>query len=153
MALELARTLRGSLAGAVAAGVWAGQQPLDIRAFGVHYYDTELLGKLVTRSRRWRPVGVAVHLTIGATLGGVYANVAHRLPGAGWARGALFALSEHLASWPGTRVLDAIHPAARDFPPLWGDHAAFAQAAWRHLLFGLLLGTGEERLARAAGDP
>lgn len=152
MALDLVRTLRGSLAGAAAAGVWAAQQPLDIRVFGVDYDDTELLGKFATRSPAWRPVGVAVHLTVGAVLGGVYANLGRRLPGPGWARGVLFATTEHLASWPGTRVLDAIHPAARDFPPLWGDHAAFAQAAWRHALFGVLLGAGESRLARAAGD-
>jgi hypothetical protein len=45
------RTLRGALAGAVAAGVWAAQQPLDKRAFGVAYDDCELLGTLFTRGR------------------------------------------------------------------------------------------------------
>jgi hypothetical protein len=150
MSPELARTLHGALVGASAAAVWAVQQPLDIRVFGVPYDDTEVLGKLVTRSDRWRAVGVTTHVAVGSTLGGVYANVAHRLPGPAWARGVLFALGEHLASWPGTRTLDALHPAADDLPPLWGNHAAFAQATWRHLLFGTLLGAGESRLNRSA---
>lgn len=150
MAWKLAHTLRGSLAGASAAAAWAAQQPLDIRVFGVDYDDTELLGKLVTRSAGWRPIGIAAHLGLGAAMGGAYANVAHRIPGPRWARGGLFALGEHLASWPGTRLLNALHPAARDFPPLWGDHAAFAQALWRHLLFGVLMGLAESRLQRAA---
>ena len=57
MAIDRAQTVRGALAGAVAAGVWAAQQPLDKRVFGVDYDDTELLGKLVTRGPAWRPVG------------------------------------------------------------------------------------------------
>jgi len=44
MAVELPRTLRGALAGAAAAGVWAAQQPLDKRAFGVRNDDAELIG-------------------------------------------------------------------------------------------------------------
>jgi hypothetical protein len=35
MAFDRVRTARGALAGAVAAGVWAAQQPLDMRVFGV----------------------------------------------------------------------------------------------------------------------
>ena len=137
------------MAGATAAGVWALQQPLDIRLFGVPYDDTELLGKFVTRSRAWRPLGVAVHLAFGATVGAAYATVAPRLPVPARLRAPLFALAEHLATWPGTRLLPELHPAAADFPPLWGDHAAFAQATWRHLLFGALLGALERRLAAA----
>ena len=54
MALDRTRTLRGALAGAVAAGVWAAQQPLDKRVFGSRYDDVELLGKAVAaRRRRW----------------------------------------------------------------------------------------------------
>lgn len=146
MAVERARTLGGMVAGASAAGVWAAQQPLDIRVFGVRYSDTELLGKLLTR-KRWRPAGVLVHLALGSAVGGVYAQLAPRLPGPAWVRGVSFAMVEHLAGWPGTRRIDALHPAASDFPPLWGDHRAFAQATWRHVLYGALLGTWERRLA------
>ena len=46
MALDRTRTLRGALAGAAAAAVWAAQQPLDKRVFGVDYDDVELLGTL-----------------------------------------------------------------------------------------------------------
>jgi len=137
-------------AGAAAAAVWAAQQPLDIRVFGVGYDDTELLGKLLTRTRWWRPAGVLAHLALGAALGAAYVRVAPRLPGPGWARGVAFAMVEHLAGWPGTRQIDARHPAAADFPPLWGNHAAFAQATWRHVLYGALLGVLEAGLARNA---
>ncbi len=143
MAIDLRRSRRGALAGAAAAGVWAIQQPLDIRVFGVPYDDTELLGKFVTRSRAWRPVGIGIHLAFGAAVGAAYAAVARDLPVPPRARGPLFALTEHLATWPGTRLLPSVHPAAGDFPLLWGDHAAFAQATWRHLLFGAVLGTLE----------
>ena len=146
MATDRRRTRNGAVAGAAAAGVWALQQPLDIRWFGVPYDDTELRGKFVTRSRAWRPVGVAIHLAFGAAVGATYAAVAPRVPVPPPLRGSLFALTEHLATWPGTRLLDAVHPAAGDFPPLWGDHAAFAQATWRHLLFGTVLGAAEHRL-------
>ena len=136
-----------AVAGAAAAGVWALQQPLDIRVFGVRYDDTELLGKFVTRAPAWRPIGVAIHLALGAAVGAAYAKVGHLLPVPAPARGPAFALAEHLATWPGTRLLPAVHPAAADFPPLWGDHAAFAQATWRHLLFGSVLGTLVRRLS------
>src|SRR3954452_8853844 len=74
MAFDRAQTLRGALAGAVAAGVWAAQQPLDKRVFGFDYDDTELLGKLVTRNAAWVPVGAALHVANGAALGALYAN-------------------------------------------------------------------------------
>ena len=62
MAIDRTRTLRGALAGAAAAAVWAAQQPLDQRVFGVPYDDTELLGKWLTRGRAWRAVGLALHV-------------------------------------------------------------------------------------------
>lgn len=152
MAIDRAQTARGALAGAVAAGVWAAQQPLDIKVFGVRYDDTELLGKAVTRGRWWRPVGVAMHLANGALFGAVYSAVAPRLPLPSWARGPAAGLAEHAATWPGTTLLPAVHPAAGDFPPLFASPRAFAQATWRHALFGVLLGELERRL-NAPEDP
>ena len=147
MAIDTAQTLRGALAGAVAAGVWAVQQPLDQRAFGVRYDDTELLGLLVTRRRRpARAVGAALHLANGALFGAIYANVAPRLPLPSWARGPAAGLTEHAATWPLTAVSDRLHPARDDLPKLFGDPRALAQATWRHLLFGLVLGELERRL-------
>ena len=146
MALDRTRTLRGALAGAAAAAVWAAQQPLDRRLFGVPYDDTELLGKLVTRGPAWPVVGAAMHLLNGAVFGAIYANVAPSTPLPAWARGPAAGMAEHLASWPGTRVMDRVHPARDEMPALWGDPRAFAQATWRHLLFGAVLGELERRL-------
>ena len=141
------RTLRGALAGAAAAAVWALQQPLDRRVFGVAYDDTELLGRwVVPAGAAWQPAGVALHLVNGAVFGAAYANVAPSLPVPPGLRGPLAGLAEHLATWPGTAVLDRVHPARSDFPQLWGSNRAFAQATWRHVLFGFVLGELERRL-------
>ena len=67
--MELRRIPSGALAGAVAAGVWAAQQPLDKRVFGSDYDDVELLGKLVTRDSAWQAAGLAIHLANGAAFG------------------------------------------------------------------------------------
>ena len=146
MAIDRARATRGALAGAVAAGVWALQQPLDQRVFGVAYDDTELLGKLVTRGPAWPAVGLAMHLANGAVFGAVYAGASRRVPLPAWARGPAAAIAEHLGSWPLVLVTDRTHPARDEFPPLGSDPRAFAQATWRHLLFGVVLGELERRL-------
>ena len=152
MAIDRAQTARGALAGAVAAGVWAAQQPLDIKVFGVRYDDTELLGKTVTRGRFWRPVGVAMHLANGAVFGALYAAAAPRVPLPSWARGPAAAMAEHAATWPMTSVLNTVHPAGKDFPNLFANPRAIAQATWRHLLFGAILGELERRW-NAPDDP
>ena len=146
MSVDVGRTARGALAGAVAAGVWAAQSPLDQRLFGVPYLDQELLGKAVTRGRAWHPVGLALHVLNGAVFGAVYANVAPSLPLPAAARGPAAGLAEHLATWPLAVVVDEHHPARRELPDLARNPRAFAQATWRHLLFGLVLGELERRL-------
>lgn len=152
MAIDRAKTVRGALAGTVAAGVWAAQQPLDKRVFGVAYDDTELLGKLVTRGAAWPVAGVAMHLANGAAFGALYANGVQRVPLPSWSRGPLAGLAEHLATWPLTTLSDHVHPARRELPSLARDVRAFAQATWRHLLFGVVLGELERRL-NAPADP
>jgi hypothetical protein len=146
MAFDRAQTLRGALAGAVAAGVWAAQQPLDKRVFGSDYDDVEVLGKLVTDGPAWAPVGAALHLANGAALGAAYANLAPRLPLPSWARGPAAALAEHASTWPLAALVDSLHPARSDIPRLISSPRAFAQATWRHLLFGIVLGELERRL-------
>jgi hypothetical protein len=146
MAIDRARSLRGAVAGAAAAGVSALQQPLDRRVFGVPYDDTELLGKLVTRGRGWPAVGLALHLANGAMFGAAYAAVAPRLPLPSWARGPVAALAEHVATWPSVALTDRLHPARDEMPRLAADPAAFAQGVWRHLVFGVVLGELERRL-------
>ena len=146
MAIDRAAAVRGALAGAGAAAVWWAQQPADMRVFGVPYDDTELLGKLVTRGRAWPVAGAALHLLNGAAFGAAYARVAPRLPLPRWARGPAVALAEHLATWPLTAMSDRMHPARGDLPVLSVSRRAFAQALWRHLLFGTVLGELERRL-------
>ncbi|MEY2533675.1 MAG: hypothetical protein QOF29_1585 [bacterium] len=146
MGVDVKRTARGALAGAVAAGAWAAQSPLDVRVFGVPYLDEELLGKAVTRGRGWRAIGLAMHVCNGALFGAAYANAAPRLALPPWARGAAAGLAEHVATWPMTVLVAWAHPARGDLPPLAGDPRAFAQATWRHLLFGVVLGELERRL-------
>ena len=146
MVIDRAKTVRGAIAGAVAAGVWAAQQPADKTVFGVDYDDTELLGKAITRGRAWPVVGLAMHLGNGAALGAAYAALAPRMPVPSWSRGPIVGLAEHLATWPLTVVVDRLHPARDDMPRLAGSWRAFAQATWRHALFGIVLGELERRL-------
>jgi hypothetical protein len=133
MALDRKRTARGALAGGAAAGVWLLSQPLDKRLFEYDHDDARLLGRLAGGS----PVlGAALHIQNGLVFGAVYANVVHRLPGPAYARGPLAALVEHVLTWPATAIVE---------PRLLGSGRAFAQSAWRHLLFGAVLGELERR--------
>jgi len=146
MAIDRARTARGALAGAVAAGVWALQQPIDKRLFGVDYDDIELLGKLVTRGDAWPAVGLGMHVVNGAAFGAAYSTLAPRTPLPSWARGPAAGLAEHMATWPSMVAVDRFHPARKELPDLALNPRAFAQATWRHLLFGVALGEIERRL-------
>jgi hypothetical protein len=140
------RTLRGALAGALAAGVWALEQPLDKLLLSSRYDDVELLGRAVRNGPGWYRVGLALHTQNGALFGAVYANVAPTLPIAPALRGPVIALVEHLAGWPLVALTDRYHPARGDLPALSGNKRAFIQATWRHLLFGIVLGELERRL-------
>ena len=153
MALDRTRTLRGALAGAAAAAVWAAQQPLDQRVFGSDYDDAELLGRFVTDGPAAYPVGLALHIVNGALFGAIYANSARAVPVPAVLRGPLAGLAEHLATWPGTAALSRLHPAGEELPPLWGSGRAFAQATWRHVLFGAVLGELERRLNPPDSEP
>lgn len=144
--IDRTRTLRGAACGAVAAGAWALQQPLDKLAFSSRYDDVEVLGKALTRGESWYAVGLTMHASNGALFGAVYANVAPAMPIPPALRGPLVALAEHLALWPLSAVTDRVHPARKDLPKLIGNRAAFAQSTWRHVLFGLVLGELERRV-------
>lgn len=130
----------------MATAVWAVQQPLDKLVFGSRYDDVELLGRLVVRDDGWYPAGIALHMQNGALFGAVYANLAPLIPLPAVARGPVCALAEHVATWPLTRLSDHFHPAASELPTLQGNGRALAQATWRHLLFGVVLGELERRL-------
>lgn len=115
--------MNSAKAGALAALAWAAAEPIDKRIFRNDYSDVALLGKAVTRSRAWPIAGVAMHAANGAVFGIVHKRV--RIP-------ALpMALAEHVALFPLGALID------RDL--MWSKRA-FAQATFRHALFGVLLG-------------
>lgn len=154
MQIDRRRSVRGALAGGLAAGIWALQQPLDKRVFGSRYDDVELLGRFVTGERGgWYSPGLLMHVQNGALFGAVYAQLSPSLPGPPAARGALVALAEHVALWPLGRVSDRFHPGRAKLPVLTGSRRAFWQAVWRHALFGVLLGELERLLNPPAPPP
>ena len=138
--------MRAAAAGAAAATVWGLLEPLDQRLLRYGYSDIALLGKAVTCGRGWRPIGFAVHAANGAVFGLAYERL-RRASQVGPTRLAVgMAIGEHLALYPLGALVDRWHPARGEpgVPPLLSSPRAFAQATWRHLLFGVLLG----RLAR-----
>ncbi len=117
--------VRAAAAGAVAAVVWGLQEPLDRRVFGCDYSDVLFLG------RGRRSLGFAVHAVNGA-LFGVAFDAARQRVAVDQRRLALgLALAEHLATWPLIGIVNL---------ELVTSGRAFAQATYRHALFGLVLG-------------
>ena len=152
--MSVQRSVRGAAAGGAAAAVWAAQQPLDKRIFATGYDDVELLGKLVTRGREWPAIGLALHVANGALFGAVYAQAKPFVPGPPVLRGVAAGLAEHVAFWPIGRLTDRYHPARGELETLQGNWRAFAQATWRHALFGAVLGGLEHVLNdRSADEP
>ena len=141
---------RSVAAGMTAAAVWALQEPVDQRVFRCDYSDVAVLGKAVTRGRAWWPAGVALHLVNGAVFGLAYHEVRRRTRVPDPVLAPSLALGEHLALYPLSGLIDRFHPrrGERGVPPLLTNGRAFAQATWRHALFGLVLA----RLARRARD-
>jgi hypothetical protein len=129
-------------AGATAALVWAAAEPLDRVAFRCDYSDTALLGKAVSR-RHWRAVGLAMHAANGAVFGLAFEFVRRRTGARPVPLGVGMALVENTALWPLCVLVDRYHPARGEpgLPPLARNGRAFAQATWRHALFGAVLGS------------
>jgi hypothetical protein len=134
--------LTAALAGALAAAAWAAVEPLDRRWFRFGYSDVALLGKLVTRGPHWRLAGIVVHLVNGAVAGVVFWALHLWLGGSVFWGAVAFALVEHVLTYPLTLLTDRYHPARGDplLPPMSRSGRAFAQATFRHLLFGVVLG-------------
>jgi hypothetical protein len=148
------RALNGAVAGGIAAALWAAQQPLDKWVFGYDYDDVELLGKAVTTGPSWPAVGTALHVQNGMAFGAAYASLRPLMPGPPAVSGLAAGLAEHLVTWPFGRVVDRYHPARGDVTPLGTSLRSFAQATWRHALFGLVMGVVEGRLNdRSADEP
>ena len=154
MALNGTRTLRGALAGAAGAAVWAAQQPLDKKGVRRRVRRRRAARQALSRaSRRGCRSGSPRTSVNGAAFGAIYANVAPCLPGprAGPRRAAR--AGRALRDVAGD---DPARPRAsrrRRLPALWGNPRAFAQATWRHALFGFVLGELERRLNPPADTP
>ena len=101
------------------------------------YSDVALLGKAVTRSRAWPVVGLALHAGNGAVFGLAYHEVRRRRK----LSAVKLAMAEHLALFPIGLVVDRLHPARGQagVERVFGARA-FAQATWRHFVFGSVLG-------------
>jgi hypothetical protein len=117
--------VRAAAAGSVAAVVWGLQEPLDQRVFGCDYSDVLFLG------RGHRSVGFVVHAANGALFGLVFEAVRRRVDVDQRRLALALALGEHLALWPFISLVDR---------SLVTSPRAFAQATYRHALFGFVLG-------------
>lgn len=117
--------LRAAVAGAVAAAVWGLQEPLDRRVFGCSYSDVLFLG------RGRRSLGFVAHAANGALFGVAFDAVRQRVDIDERRLALAMALAEHVALWPFIALVDRA---------LVSSPRAFAQATYRHALFGVLLG-------------
>ena len=134
---------RAAAAGAAAALVWGVLEPLDRRLLRCDYSDVAVLGKAVTRGPAWRPIGFALHVANGAAFGLAFDEARRHATRLGNTRLAVgMALAEHVALYPLSGLVDRYHPARGEegVPPLLTNPRAFAQATWRHALFGVVLG-------------
>jgi hypothetical protein len=127
--------LRGTLAGILAAAVWASAEPLLGRLFRTPYSDRRLLAGLTGRSPA---AALALHLGNGAIFGAFF----ERLGGRGPLQGVLAAQIENVALWPTMAVVDHVHPDRRSgaWPPLLRNGRVFAYEVAAHALFGAVLG-------------
>jgi hypothetical protein len=132
---------RAALAGGAAATAWALLEPLDRRLLRSDYSDVALLGKLVTRGRGWRAAGFAFHVLNGVSFGLAFHETRLRTDVDPRRLALGMALAEHVALYPLSGLVDRYHPARGEpgIPPLLANPRAFAQATWRHLLFGWVL--------------
>jgi hypothetical protein len=135
--------LQAALAGAAAAAVWGLVEPLDQRLFRFPYSDIAILGKFATRGPHWRLAGWVMHVANGAVAGLVFWMLYEWVGGSAFWLAIAFAMVEHVVTYPLTMLTDRFHPArgAPELPPMSRSGRAFAQATFRHLLFGIVLGT------------
>jgi hypothetical protein len=117
--------LRAACAGALAAVVWGLQEPFDQRVFGCDYSDVELLGR-----GSW-PRGLLIHAANGALFGVAFDAVRRRVDIEQRRLALALALAEHMTLWPLIGLVDE---------ELATSPQAFAQATYRHALFGVILG-------------
>jgi hypothetical protein len=111
--------MHAAAAGAVAATVWALQEPFDRRLFRCDYSDVRL-------------VGLPVHVMNGALFGLAFDAARRRVRAEPRRLALTLALAEHAALWPMLGLFDR---------ELVRNRRAFVQGTYRHALFGLVLGS------------
>jgi hypothetical protein len=96
----------------------------------------------VTRGPGWRAAGLAMHAANGALFGLTFHELRRRTRLGSRRLALAMALAEHASLYPLCYFIDRHHPARGQpgLPPLLTNPRAFAQATWRHTLFGLVLG-------------
>jgi hypothetical protein len=96
----------------------------------------------VTRGRHWRAAGFAVHAVNGAVFGLVFHEARRLVAGDVRKLAVGMALAEHATLYPLCYFIDRHHPARGEagIPPLFTNPRAYAQATWRHALFGFAVG-------------
>jgi hypothetical protein len=114
----MSRRVRAAVAGAVAATVWGLQEPFDQRVFRCRYSDIRIVG--------W-----VVHAANGAVFGLAFDAIRQRVDVDQRRLALALALTEHAALWPLMTFVDR---------ELVTSPRAFAQGAYRHALFGFILG-------------
>jgi hypothetical protein len=131
--------LRGSLAGATAAALWAAAEPALARTLGIPWYsDVRLVGRLLTTRPIWPAIGIGSHLVNGAVFGAAFEH----LGGRGWKQGLAAAQVENAGLWAGMVVIDRIHCDRRSgaWPRLLTNPRVIAHEVVMHAFFGVLLG-------------
>ena len=93
-------------------------------------------------SQDFRQPRKAFHAFNGALFGLAHHEVRRMLPVGSRKLALGMALAEHVSLYPLCYLVDRYHPARGEpgIPPLLTNWRAFAQATWRHALFGILLG-------------
>ena len=134
--------IQAGLAGGLAAAAWGLVEPLDQKWFRFPYSDIAILGKFATRGPHWRAAGWTMHIVNGAVAGLVFWALFEWTGTNAFWFAIAFAMVEHLVTYPLTLLTDRFHPArgAPELPPMSRSGRAFAQATFRHLLFGVVLG-------------
>lgn len=138
-------------AGAVAGLAFVAEMALELRLLDHETDDLRLLGGTFVRDRKAaRGLGLLLYLGASVNLGILYAALARdRLPGPPWLRGVLFANAENAALYP-LALLENRHPAIKrgELDRYWHP-VAFLQSIPRHVAYGVVLGTLDDRLRAA----
>lgn len=144
----MVESMRGAVAGAVAAAVWNAYDPLLKRAFRTPYADSEVLGPFITEGRYEWLANLATHMAGGFTFGALF----ERFGGRTAKHGVVAAVVENTTLWPVLAVIERVHPKRKrgDWPPLLLNGRAFSAATVGHAVFGALLGLGVSRTRATA---